>query len=348
MDGTTHAVAVRPFEIGDARRWDDFVHACATATFFHLSGWKRVIERAFGHRTHYLIAERAGVVTGVLPLTHVRSLLFGSSLISNAFAVHGGPAAGDEDSLKALDAAALRLMGKLKAPALEMRGFDRYRSDWLTKSGLYVTFRRAIHPAVEANLKAVPRRQRAMIRKGMQNGLRSEIDGGVDRLYRIYAESVRNLGTPVFAKSYFRILREEFADCCDIVVVTSTGTAVAAVLNFYFRDEVLPFYGGGLPAARALAANDFMYWEVMRRACERGCRIFDFGRSKTGTGAHAFKRNWGFEPTPLSYQFRVAAGRQAPDLNPLNPKFRLLVAAWKRMPLALAMRLGPMIVKGIG
>jgi FemAB-related protein (PEP-CTERM system-associated) len=348
MVTTTRAVAVRLFETGDARRWDDFVHACATATFFHLSGWKRVIERAFGHQTHYLLAERGGVVTGVLPLTHVRSLLFGSSLISNAFAVYGGPAADDEDSLKALDAAAVALMDKLRVPALELRAAAGHRTDWQTKSGLYATFHRPIHPSVEANLKAVPRKQRAMIRKGLQNGLRSEIDAGVDRLYRIYAESVRNLGTPVFGKSYFRILSEEFADCCDIVVVSRAGTAVAAVLNFYFRDEVLPFYGGGLPAARALAANDFMYWEVMRRACERGCRVFDFGRSKTGTGAHAFKHNWGFEPIPLTYQFRLAPGYRVPDLNPLNPKFQLLVAAWKRMPLPLATRLGPMIVKGIG
>jgi len=187
-----------------------------------------------------------------------------------------------------------------------------------------------------------------MIRKGIQNGLRSEVDAGVDRLHRVYAESVRNLGTPVFAKSYFRILTEEFGECCDIVTIISDGEAVAAVLNFYFRDEVLPFYGGGVPAARALAANDFMYWEVMRRACERGCRVFDFGRSKTGTGPYAFKRNWGFEPTPLCYEFRLAAGHKPPDLNPLNPKFRLLVAGWKRLPLPLATRLGPMIVKGIG
>jgi FemAB-related protein (PEP-CTERM system-associated) len=348
MDAATHAVAVRLSESGDARRWDDFVHSCATATFFHLSGWKRVIERAFGHQTHYLLAERAGVVTGVLPLTHVRSVLFGSSLISNAFAVYGGTAAVDEASLKALDAAAVGLMEKLRVPVLEMRGFAGHRTDWQTKSGLYATFRKSIDPSVEANLKAVPRKQRAMIRKGLHNGLRSEIDVGINRLYRIYAQSVRNLGTPVFAKSYFRILAEEFAECCDIVVVSSSGAAVAAVLNFYFRDEVLPFYGGGLPAARGLAANDFMYWEVMRRACERGCRVFDFGRSKTATGAHAFKRNWGFEPTPLSYQFRVAAGHRVSDLNPLNPKFRLAVAAWKRMPLPLATRLGPMIVKGIG
>jgi FemAB-related protein (PEP-CTERM system-associated) len=120
------------------------------------------------------------------------------------------------------------------------------------------------------------------------------------------------------------------------------------VLNFYFRDEVLPFYGGGVHAARALAANDFMYWEVMRRACERGYRVFDFGRSKLGTGSYAFKCNWGFQPTPLSYQFRLAAGRSVPDLNPLNPKVALLVAAWKRLPLGIATRLGPYIVKGIG
>lgn len=347
MDGSSLAVSVRPFRIDDAGRWDEFVQACAAGTFFHLSPWKRVIERAFGHRTHYLLAERGGLVTGVLPLTHVRSALFGSSLISNAFAVYGGPAAADEESRRALDAEAARLMEALGVPVLEMRSRTD-RTGWDTKSGLYATFRKPILPTVEANLKAVPRKQRAMIRKGIKNGLRSEIDVDVGRLHRIYAESVRNLGTPVFAKSYFRILIEEFSECCDIVAVTGSGQAVAAVLNFYFRDEVLPFYGGGVHAARELAANDFMYWEVMRRACERGCRVFDFGRSKTGTGAYAFKHNWGFEPTPLDYQYRLAAGRKAPELNPLNPKFRLLVAGWKRLPLPLATRLGPLIVKGIG
>jgi FemAB-related protein (PEP-CTERM system-associated) len=347
MDGSASIVAVRPFQTGDTGRWDDFVRASAAGTFFHLARWSRVIERAFGHRTHYLLAERDGVVTGVLPLTHIRSALFGASLISNAFAVYGGPVAADEESRRALDAAAARLMTELNVPTLEMR--DRTdRADWHTRSGLYATFRKTILPSPDANLKVVPRKQRAMIRKGMQNGLRSAVDTDTERLYWIYAESVRNLGTPVFAKSYFRILHEEFSECCDIITVTAAERAVAAVLNFYFRDQVLPFYGGGVRAARSLAANDFMYWEVMRRACERGYRIFDFGRSKTGTGAHAFKRNWGFEPTPLDYQFLTAAGRRAPELNPLNPKFRLLVAGWKRLPLPLANRIGPMIVKGIG
>jgi len=348
LDGSQATVTVRPFRAGDERPWDDFVLAHSHGTFFHLSGWRRVIERAFRHPTYYLVAERGGSIAGVLPLALVKSLLFGSSLISNAFAVRGGPLAADAESLRALEGAALRLMDELAVPALELRDFSASRADWPSRSDLYAIFRRALDPSVDGNMKAIPRKQRAMVRKGIHNQLRSEIDDGVDRLHRIYAESVHYLGTPVFAKSYFRILREEFSGSSDILTVLYDGRAVASVLNFYFRDEVLPFYGGGVRAARGLAANDFMYWEVMRRACERGCRIFDFGRSKVGTGSYAFKRNWGFQPTPLIYQFRLAPGRSLPALNPLNPKLAILISAWKRLPLAVATRLGPLIVRGIG
>jgi FemAB-related protein (PEP-CTERM system-associated) len=346
--GSQATIAVRSFQAGDERQWDDFVLAHPGGTFFHLSGWRRVIERAFRHPTYYLVAERGGSIAGVLPLAHVKSRLFGSSLISNAFAVRGGPIAVDAESLHALEGAALGLMEELAVPVLELRDFSASRADWSSRSDLYAMFRRALDPSAERNMKSIPRKQRAMVRKGIHNQLRSEIDDNVDRLYRIYAESVHRLGTPVFAESYFQILRKEFSDASDVVTVSYNGRAVASVLNFYFRDEVLPFYGGGVRAARELAANDFMYWEVMRRACERGYRVFDFGRSKVGTGSYAFKRNWGFEPTPLIYQFRLAPGRPPPDLNPLNPKLALLIAAWKRLPLRLAMRLGPLIVRGIG
>ena len=348
MDGSHATIAVRSFQAGDEQRWDDFVRAHPGGTFFHLSGWKHVIERALRHRTHYLVAELGGMITGVLPLTHVKSLLFGSSLISNAFAVRGGPIASDEESLRALESEAVRLRERLGVPVLEFRDFSPSRGDWPCRSDLYAIFRRAIEPNIESNLKSIPRKQRAMIRKGMRNELRSELDDGIDRLYPIYAESVHNLGTPVFARTYFHMLREEFRASSDIVTVTHNGQPVASVLNFYFREEVLPFYGGGTHSARSLAANDFMYWEVMRRACERGYRVFDFGRSKVGTGSYAFKCNWGFQPTPLVYQFHLARGRSIPDLNPLNPKLAAFIAGWKRLPLPVATRLGPLIVRGIG
>jgi FemAB-related protein (PEP-CTERM system-associated) len=343
------AVTIGNLVPGNESRWDAFVAARPDSTFFHLAGWRHVIETAFRHRTYYLTAERGGAITGVLPLTLVKTRLFGASLISNAFCVQGGPIAADATSLRALDAAAVRLMEELRAPVLEFRSAADHRSAWTTKGDLYASFRKPIDPSIDKNMKAIPRKQRAMVRKGIQNGLRSEIDRDADRLHRVYSESVRNLGTPVFAKKYFELLLATFPEQSDIVtIVTGGGKPVASVLNFYFRDEVLPYYGGGTSDARQLAGNDFMYWEVMRRACERGCRVFDFGRSKVGTGAHDFKTYWGFEPAPLVYQFRLASGRTVPDLNPLNPKFAMFVKLWKRLPLALAARLGPPIVRGLG
>src|SRR6516165_1874922 len=163
MDGSQDTVSVRPFRAGDESRWDQFVWAHPRGTFFHLSGWKRVIERAFGHRTYYLIAERGPVIAGVLPLVHVKSLLFGSSLISSAFGVRGGPIAEDSETLYKLEAEAVRLMDAIPVPVLELRDFSASRADWPSKTDLYASFRRPLYPCVEDNLKSIPRKQRAMI-----------------------------------------------------------------------------------------------------------------------------------------------------------------------------------------
>jgi FemAB-related protein (PEP-CTERM system-associated) len=197
-------------------------------------------------------------------------------------------------------------------------------------------------------MKAIPRKQRAMVRKGIQNELHSVANHDAVALHGIYAESVRNLGTPVFSRRYFTMLADVFRDDCDIVTVMDGDTAIASVMNFYFRDEVLPYYGGGTSTARQRAANDFMYWEVMRRAADRGSRLFDFGRSKIGTGAHDFKKNWGFTPEALCYRYKLAPGASIPDHNPLNPKYRLFIAGWKQLPLAVANAIGPSIVRGLG
>src|SRR5262249_30109778 len=207
--------------------WDEFVRGCAEATFFHLSGWKRVIEEAFGHKTYYLQAQRAEVVTGVLPLTHIKSVLFGNTIISNAFCVYGGPATDDSESEAALQREAITLMERLDATSLEFRMQKFGGEGWASKSDLYVTFRKNLHPNVEDSLKAIPRKQRAMIRKGIQKGLQSEVDDSVDRLYRVYSESVRNLGTPVYPRRYFHLLKETFGDACDIVTVLHNREPVA-------------------------------------------------------------------------------------------------------------------------
>lgn len=341
------AVAIRKLQSKDRGRWDEFVQSCEQATFFHRAGWGEVIERSFGHRTHFLFAESNGVIEGVLPLAEMKSLLFGHSLSSLPFCVYGGVAASTERARRALDAAAVDLAEQLRVDHLEYRTIVGRRNDWHTKD-LYYTFRKRIDPDVESNLAAIPRKQRAMVRKGIKAGLTADVDSDARRFYACYSQSVHRLGTPVFSARYFDILREVFASDSEIVTVTRDGDLVSSVLSFFFRDEVLPYYGGGTSLARDVAGNDFMYWEVMRRACERGLRVFDYGRSKKGTGAFDFKTNWGFEPQPLQYQYKLVKATAVPDHNPLNPKYRLFIAAWQRLPLPIANLLGPGIVKGLG
>ena len=134
----------------------------------------------------------------------------------------------------------------------------------------------------------------------------------------------------------------------DIVSVIQQDEVVCCVMNFYFRDEVWPYYAGITAAARLLAGSDFMYWEVMRLAVERGYRLFDFGRSKVGTGAYDFKHNWGFEPQALHYGYHLVRAGAVPENNPNNPKYRLFIKAWQRMPLALANFIGPHIIRQLG
>ncbi len=328
--------------------WDSFVQSCPEATFFHRAGWQTVLQQAFGHPAYFLYAQRDGVIEGVLPLGHIRSRLFGNALISSPFCVYGGVAAVTEEAREALVKAACGLAEQLAVDYLELRNQVRRQPDWPAKEDLYVTFRKAMDPDPEVNLKAIPRKQRAMVRKGIKAGLESVEDPGVDRLHAAYSESVRNLGTPVFPQRYFQVLKTVFGTDCRVLTITRQGALVASVMSFYFRDQVLPYYGGGTELARELKGNDFMYWELMRRSCGQGLRWFDYGRSKIGTGSHSFKKNWGFEPTPLYYEYYLVKARDLPNVNPTNPKYRLFIELWKRLPLPVSRALGPLLARNLG
>lgn len=334
--------------VADAARWDDFVSICPQATFFHRAGWQEVISKSFGHDTYFIYAEGEGSIQGILALGHVKSRLFGNALTSLPFTVYGGVAALNENAAVALEHEAQRLAKQLNVDHLELRNVQRRHDDWPLQD-LYVTFRRPIATQEEDNMLAIPRKQRAMVRKGIKNGLTSHIDTTVDRFFSLYAANVHRHGTPALPKRYFKELFRVFGPDCEVLTVcTSEGRPISSVLSFYFRDEVLPYYAGDDEAARDLAANDFKYWELMRLACARHLKVFDFGRSKQGTGSYAFKKNWGFEPTPLHYEYRLYKSESIPQNNPNNAKYRLLIAAWRRMPLSWANWLGPFIVRNLG
>jgi FemAB-related protein (PEP-CTERM system-associated) len=283
----------------------------------------------------------------VLPLAEVKSRIFGHSLTSLPFCVYGG-IAGDAAAVAPLEAEAETLARRLGVQHLEFRNLDVRHSDW-PRQELYVTFRKEILADDEANMLAIPRKQRAMVRKGIKNGLLSHVDPDAERFFALYADNVLRHGTPALPKAFFQRLLQDFGDDCEVLTVTTPdGVPLSTVLSFYFRGEILPYYAGDAVAARDLAANDFKYWELMRRACERGCRLFDFGRSKIGTGPWSFKKNWGFEPQPLSYEYRLYKRDAVPQNNPMNPKYRAFIALWRRLPLGVANALGPHIVRNLG
>ncbi|MBX3610159.1 MAG: FemAB family PEP-CTERM system-associated protein [Hydrogenophaga sp.] len=329
-------------------RWEAYVAACPQATFFHRAGWEKIIREVFRHDTHFLFVTDGDVLQGVLPLAHVQSRLFGRSLSSLPFAAYGGVAASSDEAGEALVAHARELARRLGVAHLELRHIERQRPDWPVQD-LYVTFRKPIEATEEANMLAIPRKQRAMVRKGIKNGLVSTIDSTVDDFFALYADNVHRHGTPALSRRYFQALCEVFGPDCEVLTArTADGRPMSSVMSFYFRDEVLPYYAGDHVAARDLAANDFKYWELMRRACARGLRVFDYGRSKVGTGPYAFKKNWGFEPTQLHYEYQLLQRDAIPQNNPANPKYRLMIEAWRRLPLPVANWLGPHIVRNLG
>jgi FemAB-related protein (PEP-CTERM system-associated) len=341
-------VTIRYARDEDAPAWDAFVFAAPGATFFHRFGWRGIFRNIFRLDPHYLIAETGGTVAGVLPLVHQKSVLFGNALIAAPFCVEGGPVAINNESRAMLAEAAISLMHALKAQSLEFRSRTASRTGWTVRKDLYATFTSDLSSNDEENLRAISGKQRNLVRKALKGGLSSHIDDNVDALFRIYSESVRNLGTPVFSKRYFAALRETFGPDCDIVVVREGAEPLSAAMNFYFRDTVTPYYAGGRTAARRNSANVFLFWEVMRRAAGRGYRRFDFGRSKAETGAFAFKKNWGFEPQWLEYEYYLPPGAALPEKNPNNPRYAGLIALWKRLPLPLANLIGPYLVRGLG
>lgn len=312
----------------------------------------------WGHANYSIYAERDGAIAGVLPLFLVDGgalgLFGGRKLVSSPNAVYGGIVAGDEDAWAALAERARQLAIGLGASYLELR--DRDEDRWgepcgmVRERGLYVGFERAIVDDAAGLMRSFPRDVRRMVRIGMDAGLEAVAGGAefLDVFYDLYAQNVRRHGTPVFPKELFKRFLGEFAGQCDILLVREgggRGRAAAAVMSFYYRGTVMPYYAGADPRFYPLGVNNFMYAELMRRAVLRGCGRFDFGRSKLGTGACEFKRGWKMEERRLNYGYLLFGLDAAPGLNPLNPRFRFSIEAWKRLPLGVTKLLGPAIAK---
>jgi FemAB-related protein (PEP-CTERM system-associated) len=337
---------VKPLETGEEKRWDSFVFEQPRASFFHLTGWKRIIEKTFGHKARYFYCERDGKITGIAPIFECSNWLIGRSFISIPLAAYGGIVAEDPESEQVLLEHTKRMAQSASAEYLELRFRDGALFEGFHANELYVTFSGPLVPDPAANLKRLPKDTRYMIRKAEKGGL--QVQRGMEQLdsfYELFAQSMHRLGTPVFPKTLFRNIVDEFPDHTQLMLVYDKTDAVTGVLSFFFRDTILPYYAGATPEATRLAANNFMYWELIKWAGEQGFCTFDFGRSKKGTGAFAFKSQWNMNAEELDYQIFLVKRKTVPNFSPVNPKFEMAIRLWQNLPFSVTKLLGPSAVR---
>jgi FemAB-related protein (PEP-CTERM system-associated) len=365
---------IRLYKPSDRSAWDNYVAKHADGTFFHLSGWKEVVEKSFGHKAYYLMAiqrpdsniqytassiqysessiqhpaSSIQKIVGLFPLFSIKSILFGRSMISLPFATYGGILADSDEVEDALYKEGVALTTAMALDYLEIRSETHHLSDLPVKD-LYCGFKRELSADNAENLQAVPRKTRRMVRKGISNDLKATFGTRelLDQFYGLFAFSYHGFGTPVFSKGYLRKTLEEFQNDCSILIVSKNGRPLAGVLSFYFEDHVIPYYSGAYPDSRKYAANDYLYWALMSDAVDRGFRVFDFGRSKKDTGPFHFKRHWGFEPRSLPYQYYLNNIKELPNISPANPKYKKRIELWKKLPFWATKLIGPRIVKYI-
>ena len=348
MGSLAEPASVAPLTPADRADWAAFLDAHPEGTPFHSLAWCDAVRESLGHDTPSLIARRGGAVVGILPLVHVKTRLFGNNLVSTGFAVGGGILADDDAAAKALADAATDLAAERRVDCLELRSASARFDGWPTKSETYAGYSAPLLADADERLKAVPRKKRADIRKGIAADFTVDTGATPATFHDLYARNLHALGTPILPRHWYGALKRHFGDACEISAVIIGDRPVVSLLSFYWGDTVYPYYVGALPEARRLHAFDYVYWSLMERAAERGIARFDFGRSKIGTGAADYKKHWGFEGVPLEYQYRLIGASEMPDVNPNNPKYARFVKWWKRMPLGATKLAGPFLARQLG
>jgi len=343
---STASVKLLPFTPEIDAAWNRYVRDHPSGTFFHLTGWKRVMEKTYSYEPHYYYALRDGRIVGVAPVFLVSDWMTGSRLISLPFATYGGICADDSEIEKALARELEKLAEELKVEYLELRNRTSADLSGYHPISRYSTFTIPLVSDTGALYRSFPKDIRYMIRKGEKAGL--SVQHGNEQIevfYKLLTINLRRLGTPAFPRELFEQLLREYAEQIDVTVVYKGEEAVAAGMSFFFRDSMQPYYVGSLDEAKTLAANNFLWWELIKRAAKSGCSTFDFGRSKNDSGNFDFKKKWEPRIEALGYQVRLIRCTLLPNVSPANPKFQLATNIWKKLPIGLTRALGPRLVR---
>ncbi len=334
----------------DRNSWDTFVEAHPEASNYHRWVWKEVIEETYGHRSFYLAAVRGAAIEGVLPLFWIRSRLFGQFLTSVPFFSYGGVLANSQEAAQALLAHAVDLARELGARHIELRSISasNYGYGWhhLTPK---VTMVLSTTEDVDSYAKRLSSKMRQRIRFGIKHGLNSEWGGAesVGNFYRIFSINMRSLGTPVYPRDWFENICRHLRDQARILTINNGRETLAAGIVTIYRDGLEIPWSGSVPESRHLQPVVLMFWTLIEWATSQGLRFVDFGRCTPGGGVHLFKRLWLCEERTLHWHYWLSAGTTVPEMRPDNPRFRVAVRVWQRLPLAVTNWLGPRIVRSI-
>ena len=328
--------------------WDEYVFGSSTADHAHLSGWHRVIERSYGHRPLYLWAREADRIRGVLPLVLMCSPWRSRTLVSMPFLDDGGICADDDGTRRALLDGALRLARMHRARVVDLR--HRTSSGLpLSSHGGKVTFVLPLDGDADRMWSRLDAKVRNQIRKAIAAGLSASWSGidGLAAFYDVFSTNMRDLGSPVHGARFFGAILEEFADSAKLVLVRRDGRPIAGGLCLFFRERVLMPWASALKEHRSSCPNNLLYWEAVRRACEKGFREFDFGRSSPGSGTYRFKKQWGGVEHALAWQAVLGPGRHAAVIPADDRRSRWAATVWRRLPVAISRLLGPPLRKHI-
>ncbi|HEX2493144.1 MAG TPA: FemAB family XrtA/PEP-CTERM system-associated protein [Steroidobacter sp.] len=329
--------------------WNAFVARAPGASVYHLYEWRTVIATVFGHESHYFAArDQDDQICGVLPVVRLRSALFGDFMVSMPYFNYGGVVADDAAVRSTLIDAAAKYAREIGVSHLELRHDAPLHPDWPVRTDK-VAMHLRLPESADALSKQLGSKLRSQIKRPAKEGAVC-VEGGaelLDEFYGVFARNMRDLGTPVYSRTWFETILKTFPARTRLFVVRLRDVAVAAALVIGYRGRLEIPWASSLQEANALGVNMLLYWHVLRYACAQKYEIFDFGRSSVDAGTYRFKKQWGAEPHQLYWHYWIRGGGPPPMLNPANPKYRLAVAAWRRLPLAVANRLGPLLVKNL-
>ncbi len=342
------SATIRYMEARDLPVWREYIESRPDATFYHRPEWKEVVESSFGHKAYYLMAMDDHGVAGVLPLVHVKSALFGSILCSMPYLNFGGVVADDREAEGALYHEAGLLMKRIGADYVELRQSRRSSSALPAvenKVGMYLD----LDPDPEVILGRFKRRHRREVRSALQKDLEIRFGNGelAKDFYALLSRGWRDLGTPIYGRRFFENILRTFGNAAEIAVVYHHGVPVATAFDGFFDGVAEGMWSYSLREHSSLKVNYFLYWNLIVRACERGCGRYHLGRSSVDSNGQRYKEKWGARPRQLYWEYLVNGSGRIPELNVDNPRYRLAINLWRRLPLGLTRIAGPFLAKGI-